>query len=247
MTTSFAGYIYLLQDGKFIGTNVFKVGRTEQTSQEKALTRFAAYTPGTVVHYIRNVDVHSLHAIENTIIRLFSENYKLAKGKEWFTGDPAQMRSDIDNVINTYQNDPFASMVIENWNDPIPDSYTCQRCGFYTVHKNVLVAHLSRKKECEATHSDISSDTLLKGLRVRSKRTCVTDDGKYPCIRCCKQYKTAASKYHHQKNCTGVSKDFIVIQRSINTLEDNLNTRMDEIQNEIDSLREQINEYQTNK
>lgn len=97
-----SGYIYLIQDGKYIGTNVYKFGRTVQTGDARRLIRLKSYSPGTIQYNIWKVNSNIIVEIENEIKMTFNKNYKKFKGHEWFEGDVAKMRNDIDCIINKF-------------------------------------------------------------------------------------------------------------------------------------------------
>ena len=93
-------YIYLLQDGKDIGTNVYKVGRTTQQPDSRTLQRLKQYSHGTIVHNVFNVPNENVKAIETHIKKLFVDKYKRVRGTEWFLGNVREMKKDIDTVID---------------------------------------------------------------------------------------------------------------------------------------------------
>jgi len=116
--------------------------------------------------------------------------------------------------------------------------FTCLRCGFYTPHKNVLVAHLTKVKECPCKNSDAPRQLLIEEMRKQSKRTQKTEQGLYPCIKCGKEYKSAASKHNHQRTCKGDKHQILFDRMSVfeNTIE--------QMQNTIDELQEKLAVYQ---
>lgn len=94
-------YIYLLQDGKYIGTNIYKIGKsTTSTDDTRYITRFLQYNKGTVLHFIYKVPDDLVDLIERKIIYLFEQKYNLVEGREWFNGDCNQMLKDILNIID---------------------------------------------------------------------------------------------------------------------------------------------------
>lgn len=94
-----AAYIYLLQDGHDRGTNIYKIGKTVQCGDTRKLTRLLSYSHGTIQKYLWEVDPISVHNIENDIKVLFTNKFTLSRGKEWFEGNPIEMKRDIDNII----------------------------------------------------------------------------------------------------------------------------------------------------
>ena len=99
-----AAYIYLLQDGEYTGTNVYKVGRTVQRSGDtRVLRRLKQYNRWTIVENTFRVRVDQVNEIETNIKRLFRDKYRLVRGTEWFEGDVDEMYEDISTIINDYK------------------------------------------------------------------------------------------------------------------------------------------------
>jgi hypothetical protein len=86
---------YILQDGNHIGTDIYKIGRTDRTMEE----RLGGYSEGTIVLCRWNTGNLS-RFIENEIKKIFKEKYKLVSGSEWFSGDKESMKDDIQNIID---------------------------------------------------------------------------------------------------------------------------------------------------
>jgi P4 family phage/plasmid primase-like protien len=95
-------YIYLIQDGEFLNTDVYKVGRTTQKGDTRSLSRIKSYNKDTIQKYLREVNNEHVIDIENDIKRVFKLKYKLIKGTEWFDGNYKNMIIDIDSIINKY-------------------------------------------------------------------------------------------------------------------------------------------------
>ena len=96
-------YIYLLQDGMDRHTNIFKIGMTEQNSDDsRKLTRLQDYSKGTIVFNTYCVPKRHVRQIETDIKMVFSLKYKLCRGTEWFKGDSQTMKKDIDTIIDNY-------------------------------------------------------------------------------------------------------------------------------------------------
>ena len=49
-------YIYLIQDGNFINTNIYKIGRTSQQGDTRRLNRFNGYNKQTIQKFLREVN-----------------------------------------------------------------------------------------------------------------------------------------------------------------------------------------------
>jgi hypothetical protein len=96
-------YIYLLQDGADIGTNLFKPGQTVQsTGDTRSLARIKSYSKGTIVYNLFIVPVSKVDEIEMLIKKEFAKKYKLVRGSEWFEGDVRAMKKDIDRIVDEY-------------------------------------------------------------------------------------------------------------------------------------------------
>lgn len=74
--------------------------------------------------------------------------------------------------------------------------YTCDRCGYITKYRYLLVNHFNRKIQCNPLIDDISTLNLLNKLDNTDK-----EFKKYRCKVCGKYYGNRHSKYFHQKNC----------------------------------------------
>ena len=93
-------YIYLIQDGEYINTDVYKIGRTTQNGDTRSLNRLRCYSANTVQVYLRKVDTEHVVEIEKDIISVFKLKYILVKGVEWFNGNKQQMIGDINTIID---------------------------------------------------------------------------------------------------------------------------------------------------
>ena len=60
-------YIYLIQDGEFINTDVYKVGRTSQMGDTRSLSRIKSYNKDTIQKYLREVNNDKVIDIESDI------------------------------------------------------------------------------------------------------------------------------------------------------------------------------------
>ena len=100
LTNEINSYIYLIQDGEYLGTQVYKIGRTtQQGSDTRFLNRIQTYSYKTVQYLIIRVNTENVIQIEKEIINVFNNNYVLVKGYEWFEGNVNKMKKDILNVI----------------------------------------------------------------------------------------------------------------------------------------------------
>lgn len=72
------GYLYLVQPERFLGTNIFKVGKTEREPEK----RFSEYGKDTLV--LECVKVEDIDNSEKTVINFFSSAQKYKDGNEYF-------------------------------------------------------------------------------------------------------------------------------------------------------------------
>ena len=99
-----AAYIYFLKDGKDIGTNVYKIGRTVQRGGDtRVIIRLRQYSPFTILENAFHVRVDKVNEIESTIKQIFRNKYRLVRGTEWFEGNVKDMYEDIHSVIFDYK------------------------------------------------------------------------------------------------------------------------------------------------
>ena len=92
--SSHHGAIYLAQELEDVNQEIYKIGRTAQAG----FKRFKQYPRGTdVILYLRSQDCVR---DEGILIELFKENYKLARGREYFRGSMTEMKKDIFRIVN---------------------------------------------------------------------------------------------------------------------------------------------------
>lgn len=101
--TDYIAYIYLIQEGKHIGSHTYKIGRCKQKGDARQIRRLYNYSYGTIIHNIWKVDALDVKNIEKQIINTFNEKYNLHNGREWFSGDVYSMKNDIDKIISGWQ------------------------------------------------------------------------------------------------------------------------------------------------
>jgi|LakMenE01Jun11ns_1017448.scaffolds.fasta_scaffold9826155_1 hypothetical protein len=101
-------HIYLIQDGKDIGTSIFKLGKSKQGINDVIkLKRIKDYSNGTIQHNTWLVSYTLVDDIENEIKKQFKNKYILVRGHEWFEGDVKQMKKDIDYIIDNYNTENY--------------------------------------------------------------------------------------------------------------------------------------------
>jgi len=112
MSVKSQSHIYLIQDGKDIGTNIFKIGKSKQGINDIIkLKRIKDYSNGTIQYNTWLVSYTLVDEIESEIKKYFRNKYVLVRGYEWFEGDVKQMKKDIDNIIDNYNTENY--MLIE--------------------------------------------------------------------------------------------------------------------------------------
>lgn len=94
-------YIYLIQDGYDIGTNIYKIGRTFQDGDSRSLKRLKNYSKGTIIHNLWRVDEEVVIEIERKIKNILKP--QLFRGSEWFEGDVCEIKKQIDTIIDSYK------------------------------------------------------------------------------------------------------------------------------------------------
>jgi hypothetical protein len=96
-------YIYLIQDGEDIGTNIYKVGRTTQLNDCRTINRIKSYNNGSIVYSIIRVHNDNVREIERKILKEFEKMFVLFKGNEWFKGDVEEMMSKVYEISSEYK------------------------------------------------------------------------------------------------------------------------------------------------
>jgi hypothetical protein len=213
-------YIYLIQDGKDLFTNIFKIGKTKQGIDNVIkLKRFNNYSKGTIQHNTWLVSLDNVDNIEINIKKYFKTKYILVRGFEWFEGNVKQMKKDIDLIIE--HNDTsiiggvtplppqeptdkaLMMMILKQNSDLIKDQkiskkiqkYNCELCKYNCCKQSEYNKHLSTRKH----------QLLLNPL---------SNIPTYSC-ECGKIYKHSPTLYAHKKQC-------IYINNSNNIIEDHI-------------------------
>ena len=75
--TDRSGWLYLVQPSEYIGTTIFKIGRTKNISR-----RMNAYGPERKEY--RKVYVDDMYTAESGLIDLFYDAFDLYRGNEYF-------------------------------------------------------------------------------------------------------------------------------------------------------------------
>ena len=172
-------YIYLIQTGDFINTNIYKIGRTtEKTNDTRSLTRFRSYSKNTIQKFLYEVPTLKVIEIEKEIIKEFNCKYQLKQGHEWFHGDCKNMITDINTIISKYvisdnstiENKPSTNVLINKLKKdklkPKPKKLSCSFCSkkfktTYNTNRHETVCkkeNESKKKAKENTNAEIIND-----------------------------------------------------------------------------------------
>jgi hypothetical protein len=96
-------YIYLVQDGEDIGTNIYKVGRTTQLNDCRTINRIKSYSNGSIIYSIIRVHDDNVREIERKILKEFEKTFVFFKGNEWFKGDVEEMMSKVYEITSEYK------------------------------------------------------------------------------------------------------------------------------------------------
>jgi hypothetical protein len=136
-------YLYLIQDNRDIGSNIYKIGKTTQAPSE----RFKGYEKGTYPIRISHVD--NCHQRECELINLFKKRYKLSRGREYFIGILNNMILDFTNYCDSIINKKIIiKESILNNNAINYIMFECELCNAEYKNKRSLDIHLNRKNKC---------------------------------------------------------------------------------------------------
>ena len=159
-------YIYLIQDGKFINTNIYKIGRTTQKGDTRRLIRFSSYNKETIQKFLREVNNELVINIEDEIKTLFTQKYKLVQGSEWFEGDCNSMILEINSVI-----DKSKSLICVPINNKIKkDNTGIEKKIELEIEKLKLELELKYKleiKDLELKNKDLQHKIEIEDLKLK--------------------------------------------------------------------------------
>ena len=90
------GAVYIVQIREFLGTNIYKIGKTKQ----EGLRRVRSYPNGTIL--LLQVACKDCNKIEKEVISLFRSKYILKQelGNEYFEGDGKSMMIDMFDMVS---------------------------------------------------------------------------------------------------------------------------------------------------
>jgi len=146
-------FLYLIQDINDIGTNIYKIGKTNQLPDQ----RFKGYEKGSYPFRISKVD--NCNYREKELINIFKEKYELARGREYFRGDLNKMIEDFNILCDK---SIFKQYDINN--NEIYLDYSCDNCAkqFYS---NELLIFLEHNRNCNEKSVYISSNLRLYDIK----------------------------------------------------------------------------------
>ena len=251
-------YIYLLQDGKDIHTDIFKVGMTVQKGGDsRVLKRLYGYSKDTVVYNIFKVHKNNVEKIEDNIKNIFRSKYALARGSEWFHGCVTEMIKDIAYVIFKFDEEGYQGVhyqvamqehsatttnsintqqaTIEMTNDSAgsgEEPVSCRRCGHTVTTRSNLFKHLRRKKICQPLYENIEPNVLLEEL-LNEKAKIKT----IKCNHCDAMFTTRQAKSLHMKTCKKAVNTAVIMEDVMeDIIEDMINKKLQSFMSKIGTV-----------
>lgn len=112
--------------------------------------------------------------------------------------------------------------------------FNCNRCGYNTDNKYLMIQHLKRKSPCLTPYSDVDREELLKQFERQYNDTAVQ------CPDCEKKFNHKSNLYAHKKVCkksttsnntlsdTEIRNDTINVVHDVRTNNDNVNSIEDQ-------------------
>jgi len=167
--------IYIIQDGKDRGTNIYKIGKTDKQFKD----RFSSYSNNSIVYETYEVDSSICNKIEMYIIRHFKNKYTLEKGREWFSGNVEEMKKDISNIIH------LQTKYHEEKTEYKCNEYKCNFCNTEFNSISSLNYHKKTSKYC---------------LKIQEKDT-INEYYQYKCDGCNKSFLSQRYLNKHLVSC----------------------------------------------
>ena len=188
-------YIYLIQDGKFINTNIYKIGRTTQKGDTRKLIRFSSYNKETIQKFLREVNTDIVINIEDEIKSLFVKKYKLVQGSEWFEGDCNSMISEINSIIDKHK--PLVCIPIQMDTNISEICIPIKKNSFH-IRKNMKRTFFC--KNCDY-YTDIKCNFEKHNRSKKHNNKVEKINNKYVCQYCNIKIKHQSSYSRHNKKC----------------------------------------------
>jgi len=158
------GLIYILQDGKDLNTNIYKIGKTIQPIAKRIRpkgyikNRLIAYSKNivplglksganTILYQTYIVDQDILDKTESIIIKHFSNLFMKERGREWFKGDIKEMITEIELIIGS---EYTLTTILKNYSEDNKsiENITCEFCTKIFTNKSNLLAQQKITKSC---------------------------------------------------------------------------------------------------
>ena len=216
-------YVYLLQPPILKGTDRYKIGLSNNNSNE----RISSY--GASVDLFCKIYCSNPKKVELVLKKEFANNFKLIHGNEWFEGNINHMINLFNEIVNQHKCVQPNKKNITNTNNDLknnirnklishfdnPKSYICLRCKYSSDLKANLEKHLNRKKLCKLRKFDVSIvdiklfNNIQKPLFNNKKNINI-------CQYCYKEFSCKQSKSRHENHYC--KKKNIVVQKYITKL-----------------------------
>jgi transcriptional regulator with AAA-type ATPase domain len=212
-------FIYLLQDGKDKGTDIYKIGMTVQIGTDcRSITRVKTYSQGTILESTFHVSCERVIDIENAIKQYFNKNYVLVRGREWFSGNVQHMRNDINRIIDSsseypqdmsnnnsekrkkIQQSTISQPTNEDYasKDITQASFICKRCHYMPKQKLNLYRHLMRNKQCSTIYDNTSREELINQLGLKKYNVSI-ENKTHVCHICNAKFTNINNLKKHEK------------------------------------------------
>ena len=214
-----SGYIYLCipENCQLYNQTVYKIGMTIQ-HPSSVINRILSYGPNTEILSIEKVkDQNLTFYAEELILRKFRKEFKLAKGNEYFYGDPDRMSDIIMETIKLLREDKYDKYDYQAFNKHYTDPLNvfgfgiCVLIGYVDykalrdsmrhireTNKSKKQKKPSKKLVCSNCKMDFAYKSSLK--RHIDEGRCRGVESKQ-CRYCKKMLASLQSRYNHERRC----------------------------------------------
>lgn len=104
-------FIYLIQSGDDKGTQIYKIGRSVQKTEDcRQVKRILDYPNGTIIEMVIRVRTDIVVTVEDSIKEAFKKKYRLVRGTEWFEGNVRMMVKNIYDIVNEQEDQYIHSL-----------------------------------------------------------------------------------------------------------------------------------------
>lgn len=238
------GIIYLVQPYEHVGTSVYKIGRSGNTSLDRCRN---GYKKGS--RYLCINECINPIILENKIKKEFNTSFKLVIGKEYFEGNEKNIKSLFRNLVEEHEE--VYPIAIENTKQAIePTSETTKTTTYIPIktttdtHIKTTTEHITKTaidtttetangtficKFCKKEYTSINSRInhyKIKHLAEYNQYKIKKEETKLNCKKCNKLFSHRNSKNRHEKTCNNQTqiKD---LQKTVKELTEKLNTIID--------------------